>query len=262
MGLTIGLSKVFLQSRIVNPVKFLLYEVVPSALSFRTVNRVMGKKQLAELIDDCYRICGEKETVLLADKLRTLGYTNATKAGISICIDDMRIPERKAELLGSASDDVREIEDQYTEGLITDGERYNKVVDIWAQVAEQVANEMMQGIGSEDVTDEDSGQAKSMPSFNPIYIMADSGARGSAQQIRQLAGMRGLMAKPSGEIIATPITEKLVITPINIAIPIAPWLLNPKATATPKVVSTSRIAMSTSQMVMPPRSSKALTRVI
>jgi DNA-directed RNA polymerase subunit beta' len=186
--------------------RVLLFEVVPEQLPFRVVNRVMGKKQLAELIDTCYRICGEKETVLLADKLRTLGYTHATKAGISICIDDMRIPGRKQEMLGKASDDVREIEEQYTEGLITDGERYNKVVDIWAQVAEQIANEMMTEIGSEDVKDESSAESKIMPSFNPIFIMADSGARGSAQQIRQLAGMRGLMAKPSGEIIETPIT--------------------------------------------------------
>jgi DNA-directed RNA polymerase subunit beta' len=186
--------------------RVLLFEWVPKELPFRLVNRVMGKKQLAELIDACYRICGEKETVLLADRLRTLGYQNATRAGISISIDDMHIPERKAELLKVASDDVREIEEQYTEGLITDGERYNKVVDIWAQVAEQIANEMMAEIGSEEAVDELSGEKKTMPSFNPIFIMADSGARGSAQQIRQLAGMRGLMAKPSGEIIETPIT--------------------------------------------------------
>jgi DNA-directed RNA polymerase subunit beta' len=186
--------------------RILLYEVVPRMLPFRLVNRVMGKKQLGELIDACYRRCGEKETVLLADKLRTLGYHYATTAGISISIDDMRIPQRKGELLGVASEDVREIEEQYTEGLITDGERYNKVVDIWAQVSEQIAKEMMDEIGSEEATDEETGATKVMPSFNPIYIMADSGARGSAQQIRQLAGMRGLMAKPSGEIIETPIT--------------------------------------------------------
>ena len=185
--------------------RVLLYEIVPTMLPFKLVNRVMGKKQLAELVDFCYRICGEKETVLLADRLRTLGYTHATAAGISICIDDMVIPHRKQELLGTANEDVREIEEQYTEGLITDGERYNKVVDIWAQVAEQIANEMMTEIGSEEAEDE-SGAKKIMPSFNPIYIMADSGARGSAQQMRQLAGMRGLMAKPSGEIIETPIT--------------------------------------------------------
>src|SRR5262249_30802142 len=186
--------------------RVLLYEVVPSELPFKTVNRVMGKKQLGELIDACYRLCGQKKTVLLADKLRSLGYHYATVAGISISIDDMQIPKRKLPLLEQAQKEVQEIEEQYTEGLITDGERYNKVVDIWAQVAEQVANEMMGEIGSEMVKDEESGEEKRMPSFNPIFIMADSGARGSQQQIRQLAGMRGLMAKPSGEIIATPIT--------------------------------------------------------
>ena len=186
--------------------RILLYEIVPSELPFKLVNRVMGKKQLTELIDRAVRECGEKKTVLLADRLRTLGYTHATSAGISICIDNMIIPAAKKLLLDRAAEEVREIEDQYAEGLITDGERYNKVVDIWAQVAERVAEEMMAEIGTEEVLDERSGTTKTMPSFNPIYIMADSGARGSAQQIRQLAGMRGLMAKPSGEIIETPIT--------------------------------------------------------
>ncbi|PID38837.1 MAG: DNA-directed RNA polymerase subunit beta' [Proteobacteria bacterium] len=186
--------------------RVLLYEIVPSELPFKLVNRVMGKKQLTELIDRAVRECGEKKTVLLADRLRTLGYTNATAAGISICIDNMIIPAAKKLLLDRATEEVREIEDQYAEGLITDGERYNKVVDIWAQVAEKVAEEMMSEIGSDEVLDESTGNTKTMPSFNPIYIMADSGARGSPQQIRQLAGMRGLMAKPSGEIIETPIT--------------------------------------------------------
>ena len=166
----------------------------------------MGKKQLGDLIDSCYRACGQKETVLLADKLRSLGYSYATKAGISICVDDLQIPARKIELLETAQKDVQEIEEQYTEGLITDGERYNKVVDIWAQVSEQIAEEMMSEIGSEELINDETGEKRKTPSFNPIYIMADSGARGSAQQIRQLAGMRGLMAKPSGEIIETPIT--------------------------------------------------------
>ncbi len=186
--------------------RVLMYEIVPRQLPFKIVNRVMGKKQLGDLIDSCYRACGQKETVLLADKLRHLGYSNATKAGISICIDDLRIPARKVELLETALKDVQEIEEQYTEGLITDGERYNKVVDIWAQVSEQIAEEMMSEIGSEDLVNDVTGEKRRSPSFNPIYIMADSGARGSAQQIRQLAGMRGLMAKPSGEIIETPIT--------------------------------------------------------
>ena len=186
--------------------RVLLYEIVPSRLPFKLVNRVMGKKQLGDLIDACYRLCGQKETVLLADKLRHLGYTYATKAGISICVDDLQIPARKVELLETAKKDVQEIEEQYTEGLITDGERYNKVVDIWAQVSEQIAEEMMTEIGTEELVNDVTGEKRRSPSFNPIYIMADSGARGSAQQIRQLAGMRGLMAKPSGEIIETPIT--------------------------------------------------------
>jgi DNA-directed RNA polymerase subunit beta' len=186
--------------------RVLLFEIVPEGLPFRLVNRVMGKKQLTELVDRTVRECGEKQTVLLADRLRSLGYSHSTEAGISICIDNMVIPDAKKELLDKATFEVREIEDQYAEGLITDGERYNKVVDIWAQVAERVAEEMMSGIGTEEVVDEQRGETKEMPSFNPIFIMADSGARGSAQQIRQLAGMRGLMAKPSGEIIETPIT--------------------------------------------------------
>jgi DNA-directed RNA polymerase subunit beta' len=186
--------------------RVLLYEVCPEGIPFKLLNRVMGKKQLADLIDACYRQGGQKKTVLLADKLRTMGYQHATMAGISICIDDMRIPERKKLLLDKATKEVNEIEEQYTEGLITDGERYNKVVDIWAQVAEQVANEMMGEIGGEEVVDIETGEKRRQPSFNPIFIMADSGARGSTQQIKQLAGMRGLMAKPSGEIIETPIT--------------------------------------------------------
>jgi len=186
--------------------RVLLWEIVPQGIPFRYVNRVMGKKQLADLIDACYRQGGQKKTVLLADQLRSLGYKYATKAGISICIDDMQIPAAKKRELDAATKEVSEIEEQYTEGLITDGERYNKVVDIWAQVAERIAKEMMDEIGSEIATHEDTGEQKKVPSFNPIYIMADSGARGSTQQIKQLAGMRGLMAKPSGEIIETPIT--------------------------------------------------------
>jgi DNA-directed RNA polymerase subunit beta' len=184
--------------------RVLLWEIVPRAIGFDAINKVMDKKQLGNLIDICYRLCGEKETVLLADRVRTLGYGNATRAGISISIKDMRIPKKKVEFLERAEKEVREIENQYLEGLITDGERYNKVIDIWAQVTEEVAVEMMAEISNETATRD--GEERKQPSFNPIYIMADSGARGSAQQIRQLAGMRGLMAKPSGEIIETPIT--------------------------------------------------------
>nr|MDQ3366668.1 DNA-directed RNA polymerase subunit beta' [Myxococcota bacterium] len=184
----------------------LLKDICPPQIPFEAINKVMGKKQLAELIDLVYREAGQKATVLLADALRTTGYTYATKAGISICLDDMVIPPSKEVLLGEAQKEVGEIEEQYTEGLITDGERYNKVVDIWAQVAESIAKDMMKEISTEIFKDPESNAEKKAPSFNSIFIMADSGARGSQQQMRQLAGMRGLMAKPSGEIIETPIT--------------------------------------------------------
>ena len=182
----------------------ILREIVPDIIEFRELNKVMDKKQLAELIDICYRRAGSKETVILADKLKDMGFRYATKAGISICVDDMKIPAKKGELLDGAYEEVKEIQKQYNEGLITDGERYNKVIDIWAQATEEIAAEMLKDLGV-DVIKDDKGGERKVPSFNPIFIMADSGARGSAQQIRQLAGMRGLMAKPSGEIIETPI---------------------------------------------------------
>jgi DNA-directed RNA polymerase subunit beta' len=185
--------------------RVLLWDVVPDGLPFDLVNKVMDRKALGALIDACYRRCGQKATVLLADRLRTLGYTHSTKAGISICIDNMEIPAKKDAFVQSAQLEVQEIENQYTEGLITDGERYNKVVDIWSRVAEELEGELMREIGTSTIKDKD-GNEKRTPSFNSIFIMADSGARGSRQQIKQLAGMRGLMAKPSGEIIETPIT--------------------------------------------------------
>ena len=185
--------------------RVLLREILPPEVPFSFVNKVLNKKELATLIDQCYRFAGNKSTVILADQLKDLGFRYATQAGISICIDDMIIPPRKAELLERANQEVLEIENQYKEGLITNGERYNKVVDIWAQVTENIGFEILDGLGTEMITDP-TGKKKRVPSFNPIFMMADSGARGSAQQIRQLAGMRGLMAKPSGEIIETPIT--------------------------------------------------------
>src|SRR6266436_72661 len=185
--------------------RVLLYEIVPPEITFAEVNRVMKKKELGGLIDLAYRRAGNKATVIFADKLKDLGYEFATRAGISIGIKDMLIPPHKAKLLEEATSEVRQIEDQYNKGLITDGERYNKVVDIWAQVTDRIADEMLRQLGSETFTDA-KGNERTTPSFNPIFMMADSGARGSAQQIRQLAGMRGLMAKPSGEIIETPIT--------------------------------------------------------
>jgi DNA-directed RNA polymerase subunit beta' len=185
--------------------RILLYEIVPQEISFDLVNKVMDKKELASLIEVCYRKAGNKKTVILADQLKNIGFEYATKAGVSICIDDMRIPEKKPLLLKKAYEEVQEIQRQYNEGLITDGERYNKVIDIWAHATEAIAEEMIKGLGTDAVRGED-GKLKKVPSFNSIFMMADSGARGSAQQIRQLAGMRGLMAKPSGEIIETPIT--------------------------------------------------------
>jgi DNA-directed RNA polymerase subunit beta' len=188
--------------------RVLLSEILPKRIPFDNINKNLGKKELGALIDTCYRLCGEKETVLLADRLRSWGYANATRAGISIALKDMIIPKAKAENLSKAHAEVAEIENQFLEGLITDGERYNKVIDIWASVTEVITQEMMQGISKEKVTKKVDGTVleKEQASFNPIFIMADSGARGSTQQIRQLAGMRGLMAKPSGEIIETPIT--------------------------------------------------------
>jgi DNA-directed RNA polymerase subunit beta' len=185
--------------------RVLFYEIVPPEIPFAEVNRLMKKKELGSLIDLAYRHAGNKATVIFADRLKDLGYEQATKAGISIGIKDMVIPAEKQRRLDDAKDMVREIEDQYNKGLITDGERYNKVVDIWAEVTDQIADEMLRQLGTDEIRDAE-GALRRVPSFNPIFMMADSGARGSAQQIRQLAGMRGLMAKPSGEIIETPIT--------------------------------------------------------
>jgi DNA-directed RNA polymerase subunit beta' len=194
--------------RVVNTTvgRCLISEILPQGLSFDLVNKTLDKKALSALIDACYRKHRNKATVLLADRLRSLGFEYATRAGVSICMDHMVIPQAKYVLLGAAQEEVQRVVDQYQEGLITDGERYNKIVDIWAGVADKVTQEMMQEIGKEKVTDPETGKESIEPSFNPIYIMADSGARGSTQQIRQLAAMRGLMAKPSGEIIETPIT--------------------------------------------------------
>jgi len=185
--------------------RVLMYEIVPSQITFAQVNRVMKKKELGGLIDVSFRLAGNKATVIFADKLKNLGYAYATRAGISIAIKDMVIPASKEKLLDGAYGDVKEIEEQYNQGLITDGERYNKVVDIWAEVTDRIADEMMRELQTETHVDQ-KGHKLTASSFNPIFMMADSGARGSAQQIRQLAGMRGLMAKPSGEIIETPIT--------------------------------------------------------
>ncbi len=185
--------------------RVLLREIVPPEIPFEIYNRPMKKKDLANLIDYCYRLAGHKKTVLLADRLKDLGYHFATMAGVSISMKDMIIPETKERIIQEAQQQVQSLEEQYVQGWITDGERYNKVVDIWANATEKVAEDMLKSLSTEKVALSD-GRAAEAESFNPIYMMVDSGSRGSPLQIRQLAGMRGLMAKPSGEIIETPIT--------------------------------------------------------
>jgi len=185
--------------------RVLLGDVIPKEVPIENYNKLMNKKTLADLIDKTFRLCGGKKTVLLADALKNYGFKFSTIAGISICLDDLIIPDSKKKLLQEAQQKVEEIHTQYDEGLITDSERYNKVVDIWTQCGDQVAKEMMVNLEKETFTLKDGKKVES-DSFNSIFIMADSGARGSAAQIRQLAGMRGLMAKPSQEIIETPIT--------------------------------------------------------
>ncbi|MDR3630514.1 MAG: DNA-directed RNA polymerase subunit beta' [Desulfocapsaceae bacterium] len=184
--------------------RILLGELLPSSIPFSEINKVMSKKALAQLIDFTYRHAGTKDTVILADRLKDTGYEYATRAGISICINDMKIPLNKEDLVEKAEKEVLDVDQQYADGLITSGEKYNKVVDIWSKVTEDVANEMMNEIKVDYFRDKDNKVVEA-PSFNSIFIMADSGARGSRDQIRQLAGMRGLMAKPSGAIIETPI---------------------------------------------------------
>ena len=192
----------------------LLSEILPAGLPFPLINKALKKKEISKLINASFHLCGLRETVIFADKLMNFGFTFATRAGISICLDDMLVPVQKQDIIGASEKEVQEIEAQYTSGLVTQGERYNKVVDIWGRAGDQVAKAMMDQLGTEPVYDPQSGEVRKdkkgkplmQESFNSIYMMADSGARGSAAQIRQLAGMRGLMAKPDGSIIETPIT--------------------------------------------------------
>jgi DNA-directed RNA polymerase subunit beta' len=183
----------------------LLSEILPAGLPFSVLNRPLKKKEISRLINTAFRRCGLRETVIFADKLLQSGFALATRAGLSIAIDDMLIPQQKAEIIRSAEREVKEIEAQYTSGLVTQGERYNKVVDIWGRAGDQVGKVMMEQLATEETRDRH-GQDTKQESFNSIFMMADSGARGSVAQIRQLAGMRGLMAKPDGSIIETPIT--------------------------------------------------------
>jgi len=183
----------------------LLSEILPKGLSFDLMNKALKKKEISRLINASFRRCGLRDTVIFADQLMQNGFRLATRAGISIAIDDMLVPPQKQGILEAAEAEVKEIEQQYTSGLVTQGERYNKVVDIWGRAGDLVGKAMMEQLATEPVVNR---QGKTVPqeSFNAIYMMADSGARGSAAQIRQLAGMRGLMAKPDGSIIETPIT--------------------------------------------------------
>ncbi|KQT14027.1 DNA-directed RNA polymerase subunit beta' [Ramlibacter sp. Leaf400] len=183
----------------------LLSEILPKGLAFANINKALKKKEISKLINVSFRKCGLKETVVFADKLLQNGFRLATKAGISIAIDDMLVPPQKAEIIARAEKEVKEIEQQYVSGLVTAGERYNKVVDIWGKSGDEVSKVMMAQLAKEKTLDRN-GKEVEQESFNSIYMMADSGARGSAAQIRQLAGMRGLMAKPDGSIIETPIT--------------------------------------------------------
>jgi DNA-directed RNA polymerase subunit beta' len=191
-----------------------LSELLPPNLPFSAVNKALKKKEISRLINASFRRCGLRDTVIMADKLMYTGFSYATRAGISICVDDMLVPQQKNDLISAAEKEVHEIHTQYTSGLVTQGERYNKVVDIWGRTGDQVAKAMMEQLGVEPVRDlttgevltDKKGKVITQESFNSIYMMADSGARGSAAQIRQLSGMRGLMAKPDGSIIETPIT--------------------------------------------------------
>jgi DNA-directed RNA polymerase subunit beta' len=183
----------------------LLSEIMPEGLGFDLINKPMNKRAISQVINACYRQLGLKETVVFADQLMYTGFSYATRAGVSFGVNDMVVPEEKQGILDIAEQEVKDIQDQYSSGLVTDGERYNKVVDIWSRTNDQVAKAMMEKLGVEAAVRAD-GKSAEQESFNSIYMMADSGARGSAAQIRQLAGMRGLMAKPDGSIIETPIT--------------------------------------------------------
>ncbi len=183
----------------------LLSEILPPGLPFSVIDKPLKKKEISRLINTSFRRIGIRDTVIMADRLMYTGFAYAARAGISICVDDMLMPKQKDELIAAAEHEVKEIETQYASGLVTHGERYNKVVDIWGRCGDVVAKAMMDQLGSETVVNSEGKEVK-QESFNSIYMMADSGARGSAAQIRQLAGMRGLMAKPDGSIIETPIT--------------------------------------------------------
>jgi len=186
--------------------RVIVSELIPGKVPFDLVNCVLNKKNIAALVTGAYRLAGTKATVILCDKIKDLGYEYATRAGVTIGVKDLKIPYAKAGLLDSANNEVEEIETQFQNGIITRTEKYNKVVDVWTKTTNDISNEMMREMSTDVLTDPKTGKTEVNSSFNPIYMMATSGARGNQDQMRQLAGMRGLMAKPSGEIIETPIT--------------------------------------------------------
>lgn len=185
--------------------RILLWEIVPEGLTFELIDHTMTKKAISKLLNTCYRELGLKATVMFADHLMYTGFRYATVSGVSVGVDDLVVPSNKQEIIAKAEEEVREIEMQCTSGLVTQGERYNKVIDIWSHTNDQVAKAMMEKLSTELVKDAE-GKEVRQPSFNSVFMMADSGARGSAQQIRQLSGMRGLMTRPDGSIMETPIT--------------------------------------------------------
>ena len=192
----------------------LLYDIVPKMLPFEMVNKAMDKKAISTLINDCYRRCGLKDTVIFADQLMYAGFARSTSSGASIGVEDFVIPQAKSQIIAEAEAEVEEIESQYASGLVTQGEKYNKVVDIWLRANDLVARAMMEGISKESVVNRE-GETEEQPSFNSVYIYADSGARGSPAQIRQLAGMRGLMTRPDGSIIENAITANFEGLTVN-----------------------------------------------
>ncbi len=186
--------------------RILLTDILPEGLPFAEIDKVLTKREISNLINSCYRRLGLKDTVVFADNLMYTGFYYAMRSGSSIGYEDMVIPPQKQAIIEKAEAEVKEVQSQYSQGLVTNGERYNKVIDIWSRTNEEVAKTMMSNLGKDEVVDEKTGEKVEQTSFNSIFMMADSGARGSAAQIRQLAGMRGLMAKPDGSIIETPIT--------------------------------------------------------
>ncbi|NCC25170.1 MAG: DNA-directed RNA polymerase subunit beta' [Deltaproteobacteria bacterium] len=187
------------------PGRIMILQILPDKVPLELANRVLSKKTIATLVSETYRLAGTKATVLLCDRLKDMGFEYSTRAGVTVGVKDLKIPEKKRTLLEIANNEVAEIERQYRDQIITKTEKYNKVVDVWTKVTNEVAHEMMQGISQEEVTDPKTGRTEMNESFNPVFMMANSGSRGNTDQMRQLAGMRGLMAKPSGDIIETPI---------------------------------------------------------